>query len=154
MIGDSKVIQYLNLGLGNELIAINQYFLHARMFDNWGFKQLGKHEYDASIDEMKDADMFVNRILFLEGVPNMQDLGQLNIGGDVKQALEFDLKLELKARADLQEMIAYFESVADFVSRKLACEILEGEEKHVDWLETQLQLIDDVGLQNYLQSQM
>jgi len=154
MIGDPKAIQYLNLGLGNELIAINQYFLHARMFENWGFKKLGEHEYEASIDEMKDADLYINRILFLEGHPNLQDLGQLNIGKNVQEALQFDLKLELKARADLQEMIEYFETQKDFISRDLACEILEGEEKHIDWIETQLQLIDDIGLQNFLQSQM
>jgi len=154
MKGETKVIQYLNRCLGNELIAINQYFLHARMFENWGLNELGKHEYDASIDEMKDADEFIKRILFLEGLPNLQDLGKLNIGTNVGEALRSDLDVELHARKDLQELIEYCESVQDYISRDLGRSILTGEEEHIDWLETQLGLIDQVGLENYLQSKM
>ena len=154
MRGDAKVIEYLNKVLFNELTAINQYFLHARMFDNWGFKKLGEHEYKESIDEMKHADTVVKRILFLEGLPNLQHLDKLMIGESVPEALECDLKLEQKAIPDLRDAIVHCESVRDFVTREIFEGILDNEEEHVDWLETQLKLIKDTGLQNYLQSNM
>ena len=152
MKGDAKVIQILNKVLGNELIAINQYFLHSRMYKDWGLSRLADHEYHESIDEMKHADMLVERILFLEGLPNMQELGKLMIGENTPEMLECDLRLELIAIPDLKEGIAYCESIADFVSRDLLQDILESEEEHVDWLETQLGLIEKVGLQNYQQT--
>lgn len=154
MKGDSNVIQYLNKALGNELIAINQYFLHAKMYKDWGLDSLGDYEYHESIDEMKHADKLTERILFLEGIPNLQDLGKLFIGENTKEMLECDLKLELQAIPLLREAIAYCESVQDYVSRDLFNEILDNEEEHVDWLETQLGLIEKVGMENYLQSQM
>lgn len=154
MQGDKKVIELLNKVLGNELVAINQYFLHSRMYKDWGLKELADHEYEESIDEMKHADQLVERILFLEGLPNLQDLGKLLIGENTKEILECDLKVELKAIPDLREGIVYCESIKDFVSRDLLQGILESEEEHVDWIETQLGLIDKVGLENYLQAKM
>jgi len=154
MQGDKKVIDYLNRVLKNELTAINQYFLHARMYKNWGYQALNEHEYGESVDEMKHADSLIERILFLEGVPNLQELGKLLVGENPKEMLECDLKLEQSAVPVLREGIAYCESCQDYVTRELFEDILEGEEDHIDWLETQLGLIDEVGMENYLQSKL
>ncbi len=154
MKGDDKVIEYLNKTLQNELTAINQYFLHARMYKNWGFHKLNEHEYHESIDEMKHADMLIERILFLEGLPNLQQLGKLYIGEEPEEMLNCDLKLEMEAIPLLREAIAYCESVKDYVSRELFEQILESEEEHVDWLEEQFDRIKRVGTQNYLQEMM
>ena len=154
MKGDTKVIEFLNKALENELTAINQYFLHARMYKNWGFNKLNEKEYHESIDEMKHADQIIERILFLEGLPNVQNIGKVMIGENPKEMLSCDLKLEQLAIPLLREAIAYCEEVSDFISRETFAHILESEEEHVDWLETQLELIEKVGLENYLQSQM
>lgn len=153
MRGDQVVIQHLNAALKNELTAINQYFLHARMLRNWGVSKLGKYEYDQSIDEMKDADELIERILFLDGLPNLQDLGKLLIGENVREILDCDLKLEHVAIRHYREAIAHCESVRDFASRDMLSEMLEGEENQVDFIETQLALIDRIGLENYIQLQ-
>lgn len=154
MKGDKKVIELLNKVLGNELIAINQYFLHAKMYKDWGLHNLYEHEYHESIDEMKHADQLAERILFLEGLPNLQDLGALRIGENTREMLEADLALELDAIPDLKEGIVYAEQVGDYISRDLLKDILASEEEHVDWLETQLGLIDKMGIENYHQAQI
>ena len=152
MKADATVIKHLNKALGNELIAINQYFLHSRMYKEWGLGKLASQEYEESIDEMKHADQLIERILFLEGLPNLQNLGKLMIGENTREMLECDLKLEMSALSTLKEGIAHAESVQDYVSRDLMSEILRSEEEHVDWLETQLALIDRIGIENYQQS--
>ena len=153
MKGDAQVIKHLNIILKNELTAINQYFLHSRMLNDWGVSELGKKEYEESIDEMKHADWLIERILFLEGLPNLQDLGKLRIGETVREIIECDLALEHKAIPDLRDAIAHCESVRDYVSRDLLRRILDSEEGHVDWLETQLGLMDKIGVENFIQLQ-
>ena len=151
---DPKVIEYLNKALKLELTTVNQYFLHARMLKDWGFKRLAKVEYEESIDEMKHADDLIERILFLEGLPNVQDLDKVYIGENVKEILECDLRAEERAHPLYKEAIAYFEQIQDYVSRELMARILESEEEHIDFLETQLGLIDKIGVERYMQSQM
>ncbi len=152
MQGDAKVLDFLNQALKNELTSINQYFLHARMLDNWGMKRLGKIEYDESVDEMRHADDLVKRILFLQGLPNLQDLGKLFIGEDVREILECDLKREMAAHQLYTAAIAHCESVKDYVTRELLVHIQKSEEEHIDFIEEQLGLIDKMGLPNYVQS--
>ena len=154
MKGDSKVIKYLNKALKNELVAINQYFLHARMFENWGLNELNEKEYEESIDEMKHADALIKRILFLEGLPNLQDIGKIQVGENTEEIMRCDLAVELEAVPVLREAIEYCEQARDYVSRELFEDILAIEEEHMDWMETQLELIEKVGLQNYQQSKM
>ena len=154
MKGDAKVIEFLNKALYNELVAINQYFLHAKMLKNWGLKELAEHEYHESIDEMKHADKLSERILFLDGLPNFQNLGKLRIGENPVEVLKADLALEYDALPTLKEAIAHCEQVGDYVSRELFADILESEEEHIDWIETQLDLVARLGEQNYLQTKI
>ncbi len=152
MQGETKVLEFLNLALKNELTAINQYFLHARMLEHWGMRRLGKIEYDESIDEMKHADRLVKRILFLDGLPNLQDLGKLFIGEDIRELLQCDLRREMEAHPMYTAAIAHCEAVKDYVTRELLVEIQKSEEEHIDFIEEQLGLIDKMGQQNYVQS--
>ena len=154
MQGDKKVIELLNQCLGNELIAINQYFLHARMFKHWGLEKLDKREYKKSIKDMKQADKLIERILFLEGIPNLQKLGKLQIGENTQEMLQCDMNLQTLTLDDLRETIVHCESVSDYVSRDLLAHILESEEEHLDWIETQQDLIKNLSIESYLQSMM
>lgn len=154
MKGDAKVIELLNKALYNELTAINQYFLHAKMLKNWGLKELADHEYHESIDEMKHADQLSDRILFLDGLPNFQALGKVRIGENPRELLQCDLALELEALPALRDGIAHCEAVGDYTSRQLFADILDSEEEHIDWIETQLSLIERIGEQNYLAQQL
>ncbi|HEY2622150.1 MAG TPA: bacterioferritin [Dyella sp.] len=154
MKGDAKVIEFLNKVLYNELTAINQYFLHFRMYKNWGYGELAEHEYKESIEEMKHADHLIERILFLDGLPNLQHLGKLRLGENPLECLKGDLELEMAAVMDLREAIAYSEGVADYISRDLFKNILHDEEEHIDWLETQFSLVKDISAERYLQSKM
>ena len=154
MKGDPQVISHLQAQLKNELTAINQYFVHYRMYKHWGLGKLAKKEYEESIGEMKHADRLMDRIFMLDGLPNLQDLGKLMIGEDVPEAMNSDLRLEMGAQATVKEGMAYCESVRDYVSRDLLQDILDDTEEHIDFLETQIELINKVGIQNYLQSQM
>lgn len=149
MQGDKTVVRHLNTILGNELVAINQYLLHSRIFNHWGLTKLGAKEYEESIDEMKHADTLIERILFLDGLPNLQDYGKLLIGENTQEVLRCDLQLEQKATSDLRVAIAYCEQVQDYVSRDLLSSILQSEEDHIDWIETQLDLIERIGLQKF-----
>ena len=151
---DPAIIEHLNRVLKNELTAINQYFLHSRMLKDWGLKELGEYEHGESIDEMKHADRLIERTLFLDGLPNLQDLGRLRIGENVEEILRCDLALEMDAMPPLRESVAFAESIGDYVSRELFEAILESEEEHVDWLETQIALVEKMGIQNYIQSGM
>jgi len=151
--GDGQVIQFLNTVLRNELTSINQYFLHAKQLEHWGVTKLGKYEHDQSIEEMKHADRIIERVLFLEGLPNLQDLDHLQIGENVKEVLECDLKLELKALGDVRAAITHTETVKDFVTRDLLQEIMCDEEKSIDFIEIQKDLIDQIGVENYIQLQ-
>ncbi|PRG77508.1 bacterioferritin [Burkholderia multivorans] len=152
MKGDPKVIEYLNAQLRNELTAINQYFLHARLYKHWGLEDLGKHEYNESIEEMTHADKLIQRIFMLDGLPNLQDLNKLLVGEHTREVIECDLKLEQMSQATCKEAITYCESVRDFVSREILVDILDDTEEHIDWLEIRLGLIDKVGIENYQQS--
>ncbi len=154
MKGDPKAIEFLQAQLKNELTAINQYYLHYRVLKHWGFDKLAKKEYEESIGEMKHADQLMDRIFMLDGLPNLQDLGKLMVGEDVPEVLACDLKMEQGAQATIKDGIAHCESVRDYVSRDLLESILDDTEEHIDFLETQIELIEKVGLQNYLQSQM
>ncbi|HEY9511158.1 MAG TPA: bacterioferritin [Rhodanobacter sp.] len=154
MRGDKQVIEHLNKALFNELTAINQYFLHSRMLKNWGYAELAEHEYKESIEEMRHADRLIERILFLDGLPNLQHLGKLHIGENVPEALQGDLDLELAGAPDLRAGIAHSESVGDYVSRELLRSILRDEEEHIDWLETQQRLIAEIGVERYLQGKI
>lgn len=154
MKGNPDVIAHLNKILFNELTAINQYFLHSRILKDWGLTRLGDYEYHESIDEMKHADLLIERILFLEGLPNLQDLGKLRIGQNTREILECDLAMEMQAHPDLTAAIAAAQDAGDYVSRELLEDILESEEEHIDWLETQLGLIEKIGIENYQQSQI
>jgi bacterioferritin len=154
MQGDAKVLEYLNAQLKNELTAVNQYFLHYRMLKHWGFERMAKHEYDESIEEMKHADRLIARILMLDGLPNLQDLGKLLIGESAIEVLDCDLKLERASQVVLKDAIAHCESVRDYVSREILDDILAATEEHIDHLETQVELVGKVGVQNYLQSQL
>ena len=153
MKGDAKVVQHLNKVLFNELTAINQYFLHSRMLSDWGLSELAKKEYEESIDEMKHADRLIKRILFLGGLPNLQDLGKLLVGENAREVLACDLRLEERSLPDLNTAIAHSEKVADYVSRELFVDILKSEEEHIDWLQTQFRLIEQMGEQNFVQLQ-
>jgi bacterioferritin len=152
MQADPKVIEYLNAELKNELTAVHQYLLHARLYKNWGLEELGAHEYNESMDELTHADKLIERILMLDGLPNLQDLHPLNIGNETPEVLQNDLALEKAAQAQCKTGIAYCESVRDFVSREILVELLDATEDHIDWLETQIGLIDKIGIQNYQQS--
>ena len=154
MKGDKEVIKHFNNILTNELTAINQYFLHSRMFKDWGYEKLGSKEYEESIDEMKHADKLIERILFLDGIPNVQEMHKIMIGEEPVECLKCDFQIEVKAIPDLKEAIQYCEKVSDFVSRDILREILDSEEEHYDWLETQIELADKIGRENWLQSQM